>query len=545
MNFAFSRVSAPAGNARYRGLRTRLVFRRLLLIAVLLGWGTTASEVLAEVPQRPNVLIVLADDMGYGDVGAYNPDAKIPTPHIDRLAGEGMKFTDAHTSSGVCTPTRYSLLTGRYHWRTRLQSGVLGGFSPPLIEEDRLTLGGLFQQAGYHTACVGKWHLGMSWPLKGGQTANDRGNFSQPFDDLSNVDYTSPIQAGPVDRGFDHFYGISASLDMYPYVWIDDRLPTEVASVTKAFHRPGPAGEDFEAIDVQEGIIDHTIQYIGQRVQEDKPFFAYVPLAAPHTPIVPTPKWQGKSGINPYADFVMQIDADMGRLLEALETQGVAENTIVVFTTDNGCSPQAKFPELHAAGHQPSYIYRGHKADLYEGGHRVPLIVRWPGQVKAGSESDQLIGQTDFMATFAEMLGAKLEPTQGEDSVSFLPVLRATAEKPIRESIISQSINGSFAIRDGQWKLALCPGSGGWSFPRPGKETHADLPDFQLYNLADDPSEETNLVEQHPERVANMKAAMEAAIAQGRTTPGPQQKNAVDVKLIKPIPRPLREKEAR
>lgn len=518
---------------------------RLVAIAVCLAWCAAATEVSAQQPDRPNVIIVLADDMGYGDVGAYNPEAKIPTPHIDRLAGEGMKFTDAHTSSGVCTPTRYSLLTGRYHWRTRLQNGVLGGFSPPLIDDDRLTLGGLFQQAGYHTACIGKWHLGMSWPLKGGETADDRGNFSQPFDDLSKVDYTSPIQDGPVDRGFDHFYGISASLDMYPYVWINDRLPTEVATVTKAFHRPGPAGKDFEAIDVQDGIINHTIEYIGQRVKENKPFFAYVPLAAPHTPIVPTPKWQGKSGINPYADFVMQVDAGMGRLLAALEEQGVAENTIVVFTTDNGCSPQAKFAELHAAGHRPSYIWRGHKADLYEGGHRVPFIVRWPGQVKAGSESDQLIGQIDFMATFTELLGMRLEASQGEDSFSFLAVMHGNADKPIRESIVSQSINGSFAIRDGQWKLALCPGSGGWSSPRPGRETYADLPDFQLYNLADDPGEETNLVDQHPERVAQMKAAMEKAIAQGRTTPGPEQKNAVDVKLIKPIPRPKREKAAK
>lgn len=542
MLLASFHVFPPPGNERNLGLRSRFALRRLLLIAVCLGWCIVTSEVSSQEPHRPNVLIVLADDMGYGDVGAYNPDGKIPTPHLDRIAGEGMKFTDAHTSSGVCTPTRYSLLTGRYHWRTRLQNGVLGGFSPPLIDEDRLTIGGLFQQAGYHTACIGKWHLGMNWPLKSGQTADDRGNFSQPFDKLSKVDYTAPIQDGPVDRGFDHFYGISASLDMYPYVWINDRMPTEVATATKAFHRPGPAGEDFEAIDVQDGIINHTIEYIGKRVQQDKPFFAYVPLAAPHTPIVPTEKWQGRSDINPYADFVMQIDADMGRLLGALEEHGIVDNTLVIFTTDNGCSPQAKFAELHAAGHYPSYIYRGHKADLYEGGHRVPMIVRWPGEVKAGSESDQLIGQIDFMATFAEMLGAKLEPTQGEDSVSFLSALRGTAKKPIRDSIISQSINGSFAIRDGQWKLALCPGSGGWSSPRPGRKTYADLPDFQLYNLADDPGEETNLVEKHPERVAKMKAAMEKAIAQGRTTPGPEQKNAVEVKLIKPIPRPKREK---
>ena len=490
---------------------------------------------------RPNIIIVLADDQGYGDVSAYNPQSKIPTPNIDRLAKEGMRFTDAHTSSGVCTPTRYSLLTGRYHWRTHLQSGVLGGFSRPLIAKDRLTLGGLLSQNGYHTACVGKWHLGMNWPLKGGKQADDGGDFGKPFADVALVDYTAPIQDGPVDRGFDHYYGISASLDMFPYVWIKDRLPTEIATVEKAFPRKGPAGEKFEAIDVQGGIFDHTISYVAERAaaaKEGKPFFAYVPLAAPHTPIVPTPEWQGKSGINPYADFVRQVDADMGRLLAALDQHGLAENTLIVFTTDNGCSPAANITQLQAAGHNPSHIYRGHKADLYEGGHRVPFIVRWPGKVKAGSVSDQLIGQFDFMATFAELVGATLPPTAGEDSVSFLPALLGKSTGPIRSSLISQSINGNFAIRDGDWKLALCPGSGGWSFPRPGKDDQSTLPEFQLYNLKDDPGEATNLIARHPDRVAAMKAALEKAIAQGRSTPGPEQANDAEIVMLKPTPKP-------
>ncbi len=486
---------------------------------------------------RPNVVLVLADDMGYGDVSAYNPDSKIPTPNIDRLAHEGMKFTDGHSASGVCTPTRYSLLTGRYHWRTRLQNGVLGGFSRPLIAKDRLTLGGLFQQNGYHTACIGKWHLGMDWPLKDGEVANDCGNFSKPFQDVSRVDYTAPILNGPVDVGFEHYFGISASLDMFPYVWINDRLPTEVATETKAFHRPGPAGKDFEAIDVQPGIIDHTIEYIGQRAdsanKKGTPFFVYVPLAAPHTPIVPTPEWQGKSGINPYADFVRQVDAGMGRLLAAIDKFELTENTIVIFTSDNGCSPQANFDELLKAGHNPSHIYRGHKADLFEGGHRVPFLVRWPGKVKADSVSDQLVGQFDFFATFAEMMGAELPADAGEDSVSFLPALLGTDDKLIRASLISQSINGSFAIRDGQWKLALCPGSGGWSNPKPGHDKQSDLPAFQLYDLSTDPGETKNLVNQHPERVTQMKAAMEQAIARGRTTPGSDQKNDTNIELIK------------
>ncbi len=508
----------------------------LVLLATFLIAGVSLRAA-----ERPNIIVILADDQGYGDVSAYNPDSKIPTPNLDRLAKEGMRFTDAHTSSGVCTPTRYSLLTGRYHWRTHLQQGVLGGFSLPLISEGRATLASFLGEQGYHTACIGKWHLGMEWPLKGGAVADDGGNFGKPFSDISLVDYTAPIKNGPVDRGFDHYYGISASLDMFPFVWIRDRLPTEEATAEKTWLRTGPAGPKFEAVDVQPGITARLIEYVGERADEakaGKPFFAYVPLASPHTPIVPTPEFVGKSGINAYVDFVRQIDADMGKILDAIDANGLAENTIIVFTADNGCSPQANFPELLAAGHNPSYIYRGHKADLFEGGHRVPFLVRWPGKVKAGSVADQLVGQIDFMATFADLLGKELPETAAEDSVSFLPVLLGEEGGEPRNSIVSQSINGSFAIRDGQWKLLLCPGSGGWSAPRPGADDTSGLPDFQLYDLAADPGEKNNLVAAHPDRVAKMKSVMEEAIARGRTTAGPDLKNDVEIVMIKPLPAP-------
>jgi arylsulfatase A-like enzyme len=489
----------------------------------------------------PNIIVILADDLGFGDVRCNNPDSKILTPNIDRIANEGMRFTDAHTSSGVCTPTRYSLLTGRYHWRTHLQSGVLGGFSKPLIAQDRRTLASLLSQKGYHTICIGKWHLGMSWPLRNGSIADDRGDFGKSFPDVASVDYALPIQDGPVDRGFHSFYGISASLDMFPYVWIQDRLPTEIASVEKAFPRKGPAGARFEAIDVQPGITDHLLNYISERAEaskQGKPFFAYVPLAAPHTPIVPTKEWQDKSRINAYADFVMQVDADMGRLLKTLDRLSISENTLLIFTSDNGCSPAAKIDELEAAGHKPSYIYRGHKADLYEGGHRVPFLVRWPGKIKSGSQSDQLIGQIDLMATFAELIGESLPTNVGEDSVSFLSTLFERESKNSRTSIISQSIQGNFAIRDGQWKLCLCPGSGGWSFPRPGKDDHSGLPPLQLYDLSTDPGESKNLVDSFPERVAKMTNMLETAIAQGRSTPGVEVKNDAQIVMIKETPKP-------
>ncbi len=498
------------------------------LLCLLAGLALSAAD-------QPNIIVILADDQGIGDVSAYNPKGKIPTPNLDRLAADGMRFTDAHTTSGVCTPSRYSLLTGRYHWRTRLQSGVLGGYSAPLIAKDRLTVAGFLRQQGYGTACFGKWHLGMSFALKGGGVADDQGAYDGEAVKIGRrVDYAADIKDGPLDHGFDRFFGISASLDMPPFVWIKDRRTTEIPSATKTWLRTGPAGPKFEAIDVLPRVVDQAVAYLTEAAAAParKPFLLYVPLNAPHTPIVPTKEFQGSSGLNPYADFVRQVDADVGRLLAKLDALCLRDDTLVVFTSDNGCSPAAKIDELQAKGHEPSFIYRGHKADVFEGGHRVPFIVRWPGKVKPGSVNPQLVGQIDFLATFAEALGAPVPAGAGEDSVSFLPALLGK-DGPARASIVSQSINGSFAIRDGQWKLALCPGSGGWSAPKPGSKEEKGLPEFQLYDLATDPGEQVNLVARHPERVAAMKAALQAVVDRGRSTPGPDLANDVHVALVK------------
>lgn len=492
----------------------------------------------------PNVIYVLCDDLGYGDVACLNPQGRIPTPHVDRLAREGMIFTDAHSSSAVCTPTRYGVLTGRYNWRTRLQNGVLGGLSPRLIEPGRLTVAEFLKSQGYHTACIGKWHLGMDWVRKEGKTVSELG--VESADQVWNVDFTQPIRQGPLSVGFDYYFGISASLDMVPYTFIEnDRVvapPTENRGLPM-FHgragresRVGPAASGFTGYEVLPELTKRAVRYVGDRAAEarqGRPFFLYLPLASPHTPILPTPEWLGKSRLNAYADFVMQTDAAMGELMRALEQHGLTENTLFIFTSDNGCSPQADFPELLALGHNPSHVFRGHKADIYEGGHRVPFIVRWPARVRPGGRSDQTLCLTDLFATCAEILRRKLPANAAEDSVSFLPALEGRAKGPLRAAVVHHSINGTFAIRQGEWKLVFAPGSGGWSAPRPGQDDQSQLPRVQLFNLSRDPGERNNLQAQHPEIVARLTQLIERYVADGRSTPGPKQANAVAVDIWK------------
>ncbi len=519
------------------------MFRLQSLLVLLIGCLVTSGSQCFSA-ETPNIIVILADDQGFGDVGALNPESKIATPNIDRLASQGMIFEDAHSSSSVCTPTRYSLLTGRYHWRTTLQKGVLGGFSTPLISAGRTTIASTLKSKGYTTGCIGKWHLGWDWPLKQGGTANDSGDFSKKYEKAWEVDYTKPIQNGPNDLGFDYFYGISASLDMPPYVYVRNRVPTQPATVEKGFNRKGPAGADFEAVDVLPKITDEAVQFIGRGAKTQQPFFLYFPLNAPHTPILPTAEWKGKSGINAYGDFTMQVDATVGQIMKALDDNQIADDTLIVFTTDNGCSPAAKIPELEAAGHDQNYIYRGHKADIFEGGHRVPFIARWPGKVAAGSRTKHLVGQVDLTATVADLTGAEMDSDAAEDSLSFLDTLLGKSDTAVRSSIISQSIGGQFAIRDGDWKLCVCPGSGGWSKPRPGNADLSKLPPMQLYDLGSDPGEESNLFAKHPDRVKTMLGHLQSLIKSGRTTEGTALTNDVEVVMIKPIAKPRSKRKA-
>jgi arylsulfatase A-like enzyme len=521
-------------------ITTLALVKTLFSALVLVIFAATVSAGAA----KPNILYILCDDLGYGDVKCLNPQGKIATPHLDKLAAAGMYFTDVHSSSSVCTPTRYGIMTGRYNWRTKLQSGVLGGLSPRLIEPGRLTVAQLLKNHGYHTAAIGKWHLGMDWVKLPGKDVAEL-NIESPAQ-VHNVDYAQSIKNGPNAVGFDYYFGISASLDMVPYTYIENDRVTKLPTVDKEFPlflgrpngkcRLGPAAPDFEVDDVLPTLTAKAMDHVKSRAADakaGKPFFLYLPLASPHTPIAPTKEWQGKSGLNHYADFVMQTDHAIGQLLAELDKLGLAENTLVIVTSDNGCSPQADFPALLAKGHNPSYEFRGHKADIFDGGHRVPFLVRWPARVKAGGKSDQLLCLTDFMATAAEIIGAKLPANAAEDSVSFLPALLGTAKAPLREAVVHHSVNGSFAIRQGDWKLELCRDSGGWSEPRPGTPKAADLPPVQLFDLRKDIGEQTNLQAQHPEVVARLTKLLEQYVAEGRSTRGLPQQNAVDVKLVK------------
>lgn len=469
--------------------------------------------------ERPsNIVVVFADDLGPGEVA--HGGGVVPTPHVDRLAAEGMRFTDAHTTSSVCTPSRYSLLTGRYAWRTRLQSGVfLNVAAKPLIEEGEATLGSLCRAAGMRTGVFGKWHLGLGWQRSDGTPAAAPPEGAKTHGSWT-VDYGKPFSGGPLALGFDRFVGINSSLDMPPYVLLVDDGAETLPTTNKQWVRWGAAAEDFEAEDVLGRIADETSAFIEGCAAEGEPFFAYVPLTSPHTPVVPSEAFRGRSGLGDYGDFLVETDHTLGRILDALDRAGVAADTLVVFTSDNGFAPYVKIPELEAAGQRPSGPYRGAKADIYEGGHRVPFLVRWPGHVAAGVEESRTVSTVDLYATFAELFDAELGPGDAVDSFSFAGTLVGRTD-PARPYTVHHSINGSFAIRKGRWKLCLCPGSGGWSQPKP-KQAWADpeLPPVQLFDLAADPAEMVNVAGDHPRLVQALAGALRQSLDAGRSTPG-------------------------
>jgi arylsulfatase A-like enzyme len=484
--------------------------QRLLFVLCLVA----LSPWLCASAAKPNILYILADDLGYGDVHCLNPErGKIKTPNLDRLAAQGMTFTDAHSGSSVCTPTRYGVLTGRYAWRTRLQSGVLDNYVQPLIAADRLTVPALLKQNGYHTACIGKWHLGFTIAdaaadKKGQRKSKDGKGAGAPLGAITHD--------GPVTRGFDEFFGFHH------------------ARMIKSLFENDHVTQMIEPVDMLPLLTRRAVQFVGERAKTGQPFFLYLPLNSPHTPIVPSKAWQGRSGLGDYADFVMQTDAAIGEVLDALDKAGVTQNTLVIATSDNGCSPAAKVDKLEAQGHFASAQFRGYKADIWDGGHHVAFFARWPERVKPRSKCEQLICHTDLIATCADILGAKLPDNAGEDSVSMLPALLGQEIAAVREAVVHHSISGRFAIRQGPWKLELCPGSGGWGKPGDAEAAKQGLPTVQLYNLSNDIAEARNVQADHPDVVARLSQVLDRIIANGRSTPGSAQTNDVPINVTKP-----------
>ncbi len=488
--------------------------------------------------RKPNIILILTDDLGYGDVSCMNPHSKIRTDNIDRLAREGMRLTDCHSSSALCTPSRYGLLTGRYNWRSRLKSVVLPGHSSHLIEVGRETLASLLKKDGYQTAAVGKWHLGMDWTTKNGYELPLE-YFGKNADcDLimDGIDFDAPIQNGPNALGFDYFYGMPASLDQPPFIHIEnDRAITKPVQMIgkRDLHRAdatdqfgveyGPAEEGYDPVKLVPEMDNKVLDLVDRYADGDKPFFIYYPTLAVHGPLVPSPEYQGKSGLNAYADFVLQVDGFVGRLDALLQEKGIADNTIVIFTSDNGCSPVADFPALLAQGHNPSAAYRGWKGDIWDGGHRIPFVIRWPEKIPAGTTSDSLTTLVDIFATVADITGQRYGDNAGEDSISMLPMLLGEAAHS-RKDLVHHSAMGNYSLRMGDWKMSFCSDSGG--MPKGPGAKEENVPAYQLHNMACDVAEHFNLYGTQPQLEQEMLTTLSRYIREGRSTPGAPQQNS-------------------
>ena len=483
-----------------------------LLLSSIFYLLPSAAEA-AQQPQQPNIIFILADDMSFDSVSANNEKmGPLKTPHIDRLISQGMNFTDAHSGSAVCTPTRYGLLTGRYCWRTKLKSHVLWSWGAPLIAPERLTVAELLQQQGYATGMVGKWHLGMTWFDKEGKPANAHLKLSDAsFRKESaervaavgrSVDFTKAIRGGPVDHGFEYYFGVDVP-NFPPYLWIENDKTLGVPSIPKPdemFGTPGPMLPGWKLEEILPGLSEKAVSWITEQSKQEKPFFLYLPLTSPHTPIAPSKDFQGKSGVGAYGDFIIETDWVVGQVMKALEDTGTAENTLLIFSTDNGTSPKANFKELESHGIDLHHHFRGHKSEIYEGGHRVPFVARWPAKIKAASSCDETICMNDFMATVADLLDVSLPENAAEDSTSMLKLLTgASTELPDHPCVVNHDIGGGFAIRKGKWKLI------------PGKNN-------RLYNLDADPKESRNIVSSHPEIVKQMADTLAGYKKSGRST---------------------------
>ena len=514
---------------------------RTLLRSAALGLGLLAAWPIAAMADhheaKPNIVFILADDLGYGDVGCYNPEAKAPTPNIDRLAREGMRFTDAHSPSTVCTPTRYSLLTGRMAFRNGMKGVFTGAGGPCLIKEDRLTIAGMLRDQGYTTAMFGKWHIGLTFYDKDGKPITKNG-----LEAVKRIDYSQPITGGPIDRGFDQFFGTACCPTTdWLYAYIDgDKIPMPPTRIVdrkplpkhpySRDNRPGMIAPGFDLEEVDMVFLQKSLEFLESHKQKspDKPFFLFHSAQAVHLPSFAGRAFKGKTEAGPHGDFIFELDYVVGRLMSKLEQLGYGENTLVIFSSDNGPEVPTVIDMRKTHKHDGARPWRGVKRDQWEGGHRVPFIARWPKKIKDGSTSAQTICLTDVMATCAALTGATIPPNAAEDSYNILPVLLGQAgDKPIREYTLHQTISLALAIRHGNWKYLDHKGSGGNNYGREGEwgmkqfalpERAPDAPG-QLYDLAKDPGETTNLYNEYPEIVKALKGKLEEYKTSGRSAP--------------------------
>lgn len=514
---------------------------RTLLRSAALGLGLLAawpSAAMADHHEaKPNIVFILADDLGYGDVGCYNPEAKAPTPNIDRLAREGMRFTDAHSPSTVCTPTRYSLLTGRMAFRNGMKGVFTGAGGPCLIKEDRLTIAGMLRDQGYTTAMFGKWHIGLTFYDKDGKPITKNG-----LEAVKRIDYSQPITGGPIDRGFDQFFGTACCPTTdWLYAYIDgDKIPMPPTRIVdrkplpkhpySRDNRPGMIAPGFDLEEVDMLFLQKSLEFLESHKQKspDKPFFLFHSAQAVHLPSFAGRAFKGKTEAGPHGDFIFELDYVVGRLMSKLDQLGYGENTLVIFSSDNGPEVPTVIDMRKTHKHDGARPWRGVKRDQWEGGHRVPFIARWPKKIKDGSTSAQTICLTDVMATCAALTGATIPPNAAEDSYNILPVLLGQAgDKPVREYTLHQTMSLALAIRHGNWKYLDHKGSGGNNYGREGEwgmkqfalpERAPDAPG-QLYDLAKDPGETTNLYNEYPEIVKALKGKLEEYKTSGRSAP--------------------------
>lgn len=470
----------------------------------------------------PNIIVILADDLGYGDIKSFNPKSQIPTPHLDKLSNSGIKFTDAHSGSAVCSPTRYGLITGRYAYRSPLKKGVLGGYSPALIENERFTIADLMKEAGYNTAVIGKWHLGLGYAKNNALTSSIDTTNGWPTG--QGIYLEKPLLQSPNDLGFDYSYIIPSSLDIPPYIYYENGKPSENGIVELegrnsprgVFWRKGMASTNFKIEKTLDHFSDKASEFLVSSAKKKKPFFLYLPLTGPHTPWVPSAQFKDKSNAGIYGDFVAHNDAVVGRVLHTLDSLGLTENTLVIFTSDNGADWKPGDKKIYPA-HQANYIFRGQKSDIWEGGHHVPFIASWPKNIKSGQVTNQTICLTDLLATFASITGKKIPDNAAQDSFDFSMILNGSKSvKSARKSIIHHSIQGMFAIKSGQWKYVDGQGSGGWS---KDESATADRKS-QLYDLSQDITESKNLIDQYPEIAKKLKSELDAQNISGFTRHG-------------------------